>query len=257
MIDIHSHILPGIDDGARSLEDSLAMAELAVAEGITHILATPHHKNGKFENRKHDIVKLVRILQDELDSRNIELNIFPGQEVRLYGEILADIKKDEILFTDEDNHYLLIEFPTMSIPHFAESLFFQIQQSGVIPVIVHPERNQEIIDNPNRLFEFIERGALAQVTASSYVGIFGKKIAELSSQLIEANLVHILASDAHNTRGRAFHMKEAFTRLEKEFGKEKVLEFQQTAKDLINGDYIQPNSPLEVKRIRRKRFGLF
>lgn len=257
MIDIHSHILHGIDDGARSLEDSLAMAELAVAEGITHILATPHHKNGKFENRKTDIIMHVEKLQSELDNRNINLNVFPGQEVRLYGEVLEDIENGEILFTDEGNHYLLIEFPTMSIPHYAESLFFQMQQAGITPVIVHPERNQEIIENPDRLLEFIERGALAQVTASSYIGVFGKKIAELSSQLIDANLVHVLASDAHNTRGRAFNMKEAFQKLEKEFGKEKVKEFQQNAKDLINGDYIQPNTPSEIRKKRRKRFGLF
>ena len=257
MIDIHSHILPGIDYGARSLEDSLAMAELAIAEGITHMLATPHHKNGKFENRKQDILRHVNVLQEELDNRNINLTIFPGQEVRLYGEVLEDIKNDEILFTDEGNRYLLIEFPTMSIPHYAESLFFQIQQAGITPVIVHPERNQEIIENPDRLLDFIERGALAQVTASSYTGVFGKQIAELSSQLIDANLVHVLASDAHNTRGRAFNMKEAFKKLEKEFGKETVKEFQKNAKDLINGDYIQPNTPSEVRKKKKKRFGLF
>lgn len=258
MIDIHCHILPNVDDGARSLDISLAMADLAVAEGITHILATPHHKNGKFENIKKDIVEKVDTLQTELEQRNINLTIFPGQEVRLYGELIEDIKNDEILFTDEENRYLLIEFPTLTIPQFAESLFFQIQQIGITPVIVHPERNQEIIESPKRLLEFVERGSLAQVTASSYVGVFGKEIAELSSQLIEANLVHVLASDAHNTRGRSFHMLEAFEKLEKEFGKEKVLEFQRNAKDLINGDYLQPGTPTEVrKRKRRKRFGLF
>src|SRR5699024_5471291 len=115
---------------------------------------------------------------------------------------------DEILFVDEQNRYLLIEFPTMSIPHYADSLFFQLMQDGITPIIVHPERNQEIISNPNRLLDFIDRGALSQLTASSYTRVFGKEIAELSSKLIEANLVHILASDAHNTRGRSFNMKE-------------------------------------------------
>ncbi|QII82429.1 tyrosine-protein phosphatase [Jeotgalibaca arthritidis] len=257
MIDIHSHILHGIDDGARSLEDSLAMAELAVAEGITHILATPHHKNGKFENIKYDIIKHVNDLQDELDKRHIDLTVFPGQEVRLYGEVLDDIEKDEILFTDEGNHYLLIEFPTMTIPAYAETLFFQIQQNGITPVIVHPERNQEIIDNPDRLLEFVERGAVAQLTASSYIGVFGKEIAKLSSQLIEANLVHVLASDAHNTRGRSFNMKEAFRKMEKEFGYEKTIMFKQNAKDLINGDMLQLLTPTEVSKKRKKRFGLF
>lgn len=256
MIDLHCHILPDIDDGARSMEDSLAMAEAAVAEGITHILATPHHMNGKFENRKSEIILAVDALQEKLDAHSIDLTIYPGQEVRLYGEFLEDVKKDEILFTDEGNHYVLIEFPTMSIPHFAESFFFQIQQHGITPVIVHPERNQEIIDNPNKLLEFVERGVLAQVTASSYVGVFGKKVAELSHQLIEANLVHILASDAHNTRGRSFNMHEAYIKLEDEFGTKKARAFKQNAKDMINGDYFQADAPSEVRK-KKRLFGLF
>ncbi|AQS52651.1 Tyrosine-protein phosphatase YwqE [Jeotgalibaca dankookensis] len=256
MIDIHCHILPGIDDGARSMEDSLAMAELAVAEGITHILATPHHKNGKFENNKKDIVNLVQKLQKELDDHKINLTVYPGQEVRLYGELIEDINKDSILFTDEGNTYLLIEFPTMSIPHYTEPLFFQLMQAQIIPVIVHPERNQAIIEEPEILKNLIEKGALAQVTASSYVGVFGKEIAKLSSQLIEANLVHVLASDAHNTRGRAFHMEEAFEKMAIEFGQGKVDQFKENAKNIINGDLFSPPNPSEIKK-KKKFFGLF
>lgn len=256
MIDIHSHILSGIDDGARSLEDSLAMAELAVAEGITHILATPHHKNGKFENYKKDILTSVRDLQSELDANGIPLTVFPGQEVRLHGDLLKGIEQGEILCVDETNRYLLIEFPALSIPQYAESLFFQLQQQGIVPVIVHPERNQEIIGNPDLLLNFVEKGALAQVTASSYVGVFGKEIATLSSQLIRADLVHILASDAHNTRGRSFHMREAFDKLEKEFGKEKKSYFLENAKNIINGDLFIPETPTTIQK-KKRFFGLF
>jgi len=256
MIDIHCHILHGIDDGARSLEDSLAMAELAVAEGITHMLVTPHHKNGKFENLKADIVRSTSELQKELDERGIALTLFSGQEVRINGDLLSDIKNDDILFVDEGNQYILVEFPTLAIPHYAESLFFQLQQKGITPVIVHPERNQEIIEDPNVLLSLVEKGALAQLTASSYVGVFGKEIAELSEKLIAANLVHVLASDAHNTRGRSFHMAEAFAKLEKDFGSEKAAVFQQAAKDLINGDAVATEIPTVVKT-PKKRFGLF
>ena len=122
--------------------------------------------------------------------------------MRINGDLLSDIEKMKYSLLDEDKQYILIEFPTLSIPHYAESLFFQLQQKNIIPIIVHPERNQEIIDDPNVLLSYIEKGALAQLTASSYIGVFGKEIAELSNRLIEANLVHMLASDAHNTRGR-------------------------------------------------------
>ena len=256
MIDLHCHLLSGVDDGARTLDDSLAMAQQAVAEGISHILVTPHHKNGKYLNPKEAVMEATAALQAELDSRGIGLTLFPGQELRINGEILEDIEKGDILFIDDESQYLLIEFPTMSIPHFTESLFFKLRQKGITPVIVHPERNQAIIDDPNILLPFIERGALAQVTASSYVGAFGKDIARLSNQLIEANLVHILASDAHNTRGRGFHFQEAFAKLEAEFEPEKVAYFKQNAKDLFNGDVVQTEAPSEVYQ-KKKRFRLF
>lgn len=256
MIDLHCHLLPGVDDGARTLDDSLAMAQQAVSEGISHILVTPHHKNGKYLNPKAAVVEATANLQAELDGRGIGLTLFPGQEVRINGEILDDIENGDILFIDDEEHYLLIEFPTMSIPHYTESLFFKLRQKGITPVIVHPERNQAVIDDPNILLPFIERGALAQVTASSYVGAFGKEIAKLSNQLIEANLVHILASDAHNTRGRGFHFQEAFAKLEAEFGPDKVESFRQNAKDLFNGDVVHTEAPTEVNK-KKKRFRFF
>lgn len=255
MIDLHCHLLPGVDDGARTLEDSLAMAQQAVSEGISHILVTPHHKNGKYLNPKEAVVQATAALQSELDDRGIALTLYPSQEIRINGDLLDDIDNGDILFVDEEKRYLLIEFPTMSIPEYTEQLFFKIRQQGITPVIVHPERNQAIIDDPNILLPFIERGALAQVTASSYVGVFGKDIAKLSHQLIEANLVHVIASDAHNVRGRGFSYKKAFSQLEAEFGPEQVAYFRQNAKDLLNGDVVHTEPPVEVN-MKRQHVGM-
>jgi len=256
VIDLHCHLLPGVDDGARTLDDSLAMAQQAVSEGISHILVTPHHRNGKYLNPKEAVLEATTALQKELDDRGIGLTLYPSQEIRINGDLMDDIENEDILFIDEEQRYLLIEFPTLSIPAYTEQLFFKLRQQGITPVIVHPERNQAIIDDPNILLPFIERGALAQVTASSYAGAFGKDIAKLSSQLIEANLVHILASDAHNTRGRGFHFQKAFAKLEAEFGPEKVAYFKQNAKDLFNGDVVHTEAPSEVYQ-KKKRFRLF
>lgn len=256
MLDLHCHILPGIDDGARSWEDSLLLAEAAVQEGITHLLATPHHLNGKYENKKESVLRLTSELQEKLNENQINLSVFPSQEVRISGEILSGIENDEILFPDEMGRYLLVEFPTMSIPHFTQQLFFQLEQKGITPIIVHPERNQVIIEDPNTLLEFVERGALAQVTASSYVGVFGKEIAQLSKQLVEADLVHILSSDAHNTRGRSFHMREAFVKLEYDFGKAKTEAFHQNAKDIMNGEVVNAPVPSVIRK-KKKLFGIF
>lgn len=255
MIDLHCHILAGVDDGAKTIEDSLNMARLAVEQGITHVLATPHHKNRNWNNEKEKVVKLVKELQKEIDDHNIPLTIFPGQEVRIYGEILQDIKEDKILFIDEQRQYLLIEFPTSNIPTYTERLFYDLLSEGITPIVVHPERNREILEHPNRLKTLIDKGALAQLTAASYTGGFGKQIQKLSEQLVEANLVHFIASDAHNIGNRAFHMEEASDKLRKEFGKSKVNEFSQVTKDLVNGEVVVAPTASLIKK--KKFFGLF
>ncbi|GEK91042.1 tyrosine-protein phosphatase [Alkalibacterium kapii] len=248
MIDLHCHILPGVDDGAKTMEESLEMAKAAVREGITHILATPHHMNRHWFNEKQDVIQLVDTLQAELDRQRIDLTIFPGQEVRLYGDILKDIEEDKILFADEQEQYILIEFPTETIPKYAERLFFDLQSSGKTPIIVHPERNHDFLKNPNRLKDFIDKGALAQLTAASYTGGFGSKIQKLSKQLLEANLVHFLASDAHNVTNRAFHMQDAYDKLSKEYGTNKLNEFHKVTKDLINGEVVVVPETREIRQ---------
>lgn len=248
MIDLHCHILPGVDDGAKTMEESVEMAKMAVSEGITHILATPHHMNRSWFNEKQDVIQLVDRLQTELDRQGIDLKIFPGQEVRLYGNILSDISEDEILFTDEQQQYILIEFPTETIPTYTERLFFDLQSSGITPIIVHPERNHEILKHPHHLKDLIDKGALAQLTAASYTGGFGSKIQKFSKQLIEANLVHFLASDAHNVTKRAFHMQEAYDSLSKEYGTSKLNDFHKVTKDLINGELVIVPETREIKQ---------
>jgi protein-tyrosine phosphatase len=248
MIDLHCHILPGVDDGAQTLEDSIKMAELAVEEGITHILATPHHQKRNWINDKADVIRNVGELQSELDARNIDLTIFPGQEVSLYGEIIKDIDADKLLFTDENQTYILVEFPTSTIPNYAERLFYELQLHGKTPIIVHPERNHQIIEHPNRLRDFIDKGALAQLTAASYTGGFGKEFQKVSRQLIEANLVHFISSDAHNTGNRAFHMEEAYDLLAKEYGRGLKNAFHQTTRDLINGDPVITPETHQIKK---------
>ena len=108
MIDLHCHILPGIDDGSDTLEDSIAMAEKAIRQGITHILCTPHHNNGSYDNPKSEVITHVADLQAEFDKHNIALTLLEGQEVRITGELINEIKQDEILFTDLEDTYILI-----------------------------------------------------------------------------------------------------------------------------------------------------
>lgn len=255
MFDLHCHILPGVDDGARTMEDSLDMARMAVDEGITHILVTPHHMNRDWINNKRSVIELMKVVQAEIDTEGIPLTLFPGQEIRIYGEILDDIARDNILFVDETHQYVMIEFPTSTIPSFTERLFYDLQSNGKTPIIVHPERNRVIQESPNKLKKLVDKGVLTQLTAASYTGALGKKVQKLSRQMIEANLVHFIASDAHNTTNRAFHMKEAYELLAKDYGRGKRNEFHQMTKDLLNGEVVIPPSPQSIST--KRFFGLF
>lgn len=254
MIDLHCHILPGIDDGAENIAASLAMAEKAVSQGITHILCTPHHNNGKYRNPKASVIPLVAMLQEELDRRQLPLSLLEGQEVRITGDLVEAIKRNEILFTDISATYLLIEFPTMEVPSYTEQLFFELLSMGKVPVIVHPERNAHFRKDPNRLIPFLEMGCYAQLTAPSYIGVFGKDIQKTAKTMVEHNLVQMVASDAHGVHKRNFYLKEAFDGIQNDFGEAKVQAMQQVAKDLLNGDSVTFPAYEEVKK---KKFRLF
>ena len=255
MIDIHCHILPGIDDGAKTIEDSLAMAKVAAEEGIHTIIATPHHKNNQFNNKKTDILHYVDELNKAFAKENMAMKILPGQEVRIFGEVLEDYEKGEIL-TLNHTKYLFIEFPSSSVPRYAERLLYDIQTQGIIPIIVHPERNKELQEKPELMYQLVQNGALTQVTGASVCGYFGKKVKQFSEQLIEANLTHFIASDAHNTTTRTFKMNQAFDEIEAAFGSDYVYLFTENAELLIEDKNIYKEMPQPIRK-KKKFLGIF
>jgi protein-tyrosine phosphatase len=255
MIDIHSHILPGIDDGANTIYDSIDMAKQAVTEGIHTIIATPHHRNGKYDNVKSDILPLVKEVNDRFKEEQINLEVLPGQECRIYGEILEDYQKGDILPLNQVSQYLFIEFPSSSVPRYAEKLLYDIQVAGLTPIIVHPERNAELIERPEKLYKLVQGGAATQLTASSLTGYFGKNIQKFSQQMIQANLTHFIASDAHNIHNRTFKMEEAMDYIEKKYGIDMVYYFTENAELLIDGKNIYKEIPELI--IKKKFLGIF
>ncbi|MBM7661735.1 protein-tyrosine phosphatase [Bacillus mesophilus] len=254
MIDIHCHILSGLDDGPKDITQSLHMAKIAVAEGITKIVATPHF-NQHYENEKKTIVQDVHRLNDALQENKIPLQILPGQEPRIYGEILEDYEQEKILTINDSGKYLFIELPSNHVPAYTESLLFDIQMKEITPIIVHPERNQQIIENPDILYNLVKKGALSQVTASSITGDLGKKIKKFSLQLVENQLTHFIASDAHNDTSRPFRLRAAYGAVQKEFGLDTVYLFQENAEILVEGNNVYKEEPQRIKS--KKFFGIF
>ena len=254
MIDLHCHILPGVDDGPDDLRQSIEMAKVASKDGVRKIVATPHHHTSKFTNPKSIIVEKVKELNEALQAESIPIEVLSGQEVRLFGELIQEFEENQIA-TVNNYQYVLIEFPSNHVPSYAERMFYEIQMKGLTPIIVHPERNSQIIENPEKLFHLVEKGALSQITAASITGSFGKKLQKFCFQLIESNLTHVIASDAHNTTTRSFHLTEAYDVIEEKFGIEKVYTLKENAELIIQGQPVYKDYPEVIKK--KKFLGLF
>ncbi len=201
MIDIHSHILAALDDGARNMAESLAMAEMAVGDGVQRMVATPHNVwdtglRKEVSSMISTVRDMVRELQAELDVRHIELKVVPGVEVYLVPEVLEHLDTGRA-FTLDGTRYLLLEWPLSAYPFYTENVIFELQVRGIVPILAHPERNAVVQEDPNILYPLVERGVLTQVTAASLTGLFGPLAERTAQRLLEHNLAHVIASDAH------------------------------------------------------------
>lgn len=216
MIDIHCHILPAIDDGADSLETACAMAEMAITDGITHIVGTPHaNQNYAF------VPELIKQRCNDLQSRfEGRLTFATGCDFHLSFENLQDIRHQPDRFTLNQKSYLLVEFAEYSIPPSLDQALHQLQLCGLRPVITHPERNPLIRAQPERLFHWLQQGCYSQVTAQSLLGRFGKLAQEAAERWLDAGAIHFLASDAHNTTSRPLKLKEAYELVTKRRGQD-------------------------------------
>jgi protein-tyrosine phosphatase len=218
MVDVHCHILPGLDDGPPDMEEALKMAECAIADGITHVVATPHSCS-EYPFDYPRVQKLRERLQAEVDGR---LTLATGCDFHLNPENLHALRRDASRFCINQRDYLLVEFNEISIPPAMDQTLHDIQLMGLHPVITHPERNAILRRQPERLAKWARLGCFVQVTAGSLTGTFGPRAQEDSLCWIGEGLVHIVASDAHNTRRRPLKLQPAFEIVKEQFGEKKA-----------------------------------
>lgn len=252
MIDIHNHILPGVDDGPTTIQESVQMAKEAYAQGITKIVASPHHQNGIYINEREEILLQVTVLNELIEAHDIPVTVIPGQEVRIYNEMIKDLVGNKIQ-TINDSKYLLLEFPFDHVPNNTYDTISQLLQKNIIPIITHPERYKKIRENPHILYELISLGATAQLTASSLLGVFGNDVKKFSLELLEHDLVHFVASDAHNTTVRWFDLVEAYDTVEDLYGTELVDQLKENSMFVFEDEPIRKHEPKKLTR-RRKLF---
>ena len=202
MYDTHCHILPGIDDGAHDMEESMVMCAMAVDDGIRGIVATPHHANGVYMNPREEVVSVVQAVRDELDMRGIPLQIFPGSEVHLHNNLMDEIRAGTLCTYGDHGKALLIEAPPQILPDRIKDEIFALKLAGITPILAHAERNKAVQDDPDKVLELVRMGCLVQVTAMSVLGDFGDMPERTARQLLKARSAHLVATDAHSPRSR-------------------------------------------------------
>jgi protein-tyrosine phosphatase len=217
MIDIHHHLLWGMDDGASSLETSVAMAKMAAADGITHIVCSPH-SNGQYLYDPRVIAEKITELQQLLDRDAVSVKLGRGCDFHMSYENIQEAKVDPSKFSINGLGYLLVEVPDYGLPRGLTEIFYQLQLAGLTPILTHPERNPTLQNDQSRVTEWLQRGVLVQVTAGSVLGRMGRHAERMAHELLEKRWVHFLATDAHNTTSRVPKMREAFELVAKKYG---------------------------------------
>jgi protein-tyrosine phosphatase len=198
VIDLHTHILPGLDDGARSLDEAIMLCRHALADGTTTIVATPHSlpRDGLpgLRLRPDAVLNGMQHLQRALDDAGVAVRLLPGMEMTFEPDLAVRATRR---LTLNHSRYLLLELPFSVVPAGTGELLFRLQVAGLVPVIAHPERNAVIAHQPALLYDFVSRGCLAQVTAGSLTGAFGRTVQAAAQVLVQSELAQIVASDAH------------------------------------------------------------
>jgi protein-tyrosine phosphatase len=250
MIDIHAHILPGIDDGPEVIDESIEMLHQAQNDGIQAIVATPHTLNGVYTCSPEMVTKGIHNLGTEMKKHNISVTIYPGMEIHICDDFHARLEDNRIISMN-NSRYVLIELPAPLIPPQFKEVVFQLRLKGFYPILAHPERNFAVQKHPEMIYDFIEWGVFIQVTAVSVTGFFGSRIKKLCKKLVQNRMVHFLASDAHSSDNRPPVLSDAY------FQCEKILNDKKEARALIenNPKNVIENKPIEANEpIRKKRW---
>ena len=219
MIDIHCHILPNVDDGSESLEESIEMAKIAESEGITKIVNTSHcHFDFKYKKGNELKLELEKFNQ-ALKEENINIEVILGNELYYTSDLIE--RFDELdFFSMNNSKYILMEFSPINFPKNIEDVIYEIKIRGYIPIIAHAERYKQVQEDVNIVLDCIKEGALIQVNASSILGKNGEKAEDTSKKLLDNNMVHFVATDAHSSNRRRPLIKDSYNYILKNYGKE-------------------------------------
>lgn len=261
MFDMHIHIIPGIDDGAKDESITRQMLRIAAQNGTTHMVATPHVIEGDWLPAWEEITGHCQNLRQMAEELRVQLQIFPGGEIAMSMDIL-DLLKGPGSYCINGGRYLLVEFPAAEIPDFADDFFFTLQTRGITPVIAHPERHPVIARRPELLAQWINKGILTQVNCSSLTGKMGERAMKTAELLAANQMIYLLGSDAHGIRTRNPDMTEGIGKLGELTGPDEVRRITYehplavvNSRDVATREIsriVRPESPGLLKRLFHK-----
>ena len=235
MIDIHCHILPGLDDGPSNMEKAVDMALAAVRSGTSRIIASPHFKNGVFEVSPAMVRASVKMFTRVLEKKKIPLEVLPGAENRISPDSCALLDQGELLPLGSSRYYLF-ELPDIFIKQGIIMVLRQLRQREVIPIIAHPERNRTILRHPEMIREFLFENALFQITGKSMTGENGKHCFKIARDMVKEGQAHFVASDGHNIRHRPPCLGNAVKAVKKAGGEKAVRTiFEENPAKIVGG----------------------
>lgn len=224
MIDLHCHILPGVDDGAKNLDEAVEMAKVAECEGIKKIVATPHMFRGHYLSENYEIVQAKnKELNKALRDCQIDIEILPGAEVHISHDLIDKIKKKRKALVLNHSSYMFVEFPSEHVFSGVKEIFFELMSEGITPIIAHPERNSVFRQNPSLLFELVQMGGLVQTNSGSFTRQYGGRTEEGVFRFLDLNLIHFIASDSHSPRRVNMWLSKAVRKVAEKIGEDSAL----------------------------------
>lgn len=223
MIDIHSHLIPNVDDGAKSPEETIELIKEAREAGITDIILTPHYIINSYEQNAETLILLKDKLQQIINSENIKVNLHIGMEVYITDKLVEILKQNKIL-TLAGSKYLLMELPLNTNVQYLDMVIFKLIENNIIPIIAHPERYKFVQEDPSKVRELIESGCLIQSNIGSILGIYGKKAKKTIKYLLKNDLINFIATDTHRKNTIYPLLEKGIKKIEKITGKEKAEE---------------------------------
>ncbi|QIA26748.1 protein-tyrosine-phosphatase [Thermaerobacter sp. PB12/4term] len=252
-VDVHSHLLPGLDDGAADWDESLALARAAVADGTAELILTPHIDPEVYDNRPETIRALTAEFQRRLDAAGVPLKVRPGSEIFLMPQTAMQWRRGEVVPLGGEGPYVLVEWNMIALPPYVEGVLFDLQAAGAVPVIAHPERYLPVQRRPQWLVPLVERGVWLQITASSLLRPRKDPARRVVEWLVRRGMVHLVGSDAHNAQ-RPPRLAEAYRVLERlPGGAQTLVTVERATAAVLAGERIHLPRPAAP---RRRRFWL-